>query len=212
MKYIVLTILWSAWCFLHSALISLTVTEYIRHRFKGAFRYYRVCYNGMSLATLIPVAIYTYSVQSEPLFRWEASFRVIHFVLLFISLFLFFSGARHYDTLQFLGIRQLRQSNSCTLLTEDCELDSTGILGIIRHPWYTGGIIVVWGRDLDVSAIITNLIITGYFIIGTFLEERKLSIQFGEAYKAYQKRVSMFFPYKWLKSRISFGVKSTFDS
>jgi protein-S-isoprenylcysteine O-methyltransferase Ste14 len=67
--------------------------------------------------------------------------------------------------------------------------------------------IIVWGRDLDVSAIITNLIITGYFIIGTFLEERKLSTQFGEAYKEYQKRVSMFFPYKWLKSRISASKK-----
>lgn len=207
MKYILLAILWSAWCFLHSALISLTVTEYIRHRFKGAFRYYRVCYNGLSLATLIPVAIYTYSVQSEPLFRWEGSFRVIQIILLFISLFLFLSGVIHYDALQFFGIRQLRQSNSCTLVTRNCELDSTGLLGIIRHPWYTGGMIIVWVRDLDVSAIITNLIITVYFIIGTFLEERKLSIQFGEAYKAYQKRVSMFIPYKWLKSRISVSKK-----
>ena len=123
MKYIVLTILWSAWCFLHSALISLTVTEYIRHRFKGAFLYYRICYNGLSLVTLIPVVIYTYSIKSEPLFRWEGPFRVIQFILLLISLFLLLLGAIHYDTMQFLGIRQLRQSDSCALLTQNCKLD-----------------------------------------------------------------------------------------
>ncbi len=60
---------------------------------------------------------------------------------------------------------------------------------------------IVWARDLDVSAIVMNLIITVYFIIGTLLEERKLTIEFGEAYKVYQKRVSIFFPYQWLKSK-----------
>lgn len=202
MKYVILAFLWSAWCFVHSALISLSVTEYLKYRFQDAFRYYRLIYNGFALVTLIPIAIYTYSIETEPLFRWEAYLRLVQFLLVFISLLLFLSGARHYDALQFLGIRQLSELNSCSALTEDCELDTTGVLGIIRHPWYAGGIILVWARDLDTSAIITNLIITGYFMIGGFLEERKLSIQFGETYRAYQKKVSMFLPFKWLKSKI----------
>jgi protein-S-isoprenylcysteine O-methyltransferase Ste14 len=202
MRYIILVLLWSAWCFVHSALISPTVTGYLKHRLQDAFRYYRLIYNGFSLASLVPIAIYTYSVQTEPLFRWEAYLRLVQFLLVFISLFLFLSGSRHYDALQFLGIRELRQSNSCPVLTENCELDTTGVLSVIRHPWYAGGILLVWARNLDISAIITNVIITAYFIIGTFLEERKLSIQFGEAYEAYQNRTSMFFPVKWLKSKM----------
>ena len=202
MRYVILGLLWFAWCFLHSALISLTVTEYLKQRFQALFRYYRLIYNGFALASLLPIAIYTYSVQTEPLFRWDAYLRPVQFLLVFISLFLFLSGARHYDALQFLGIRELRQSNSCPVLTENCELDTTGVLGLIRHPWYAGGILLVWIRDLDISAIITNVVITGYFIIGTFLEERKLSTQFGQAYMAYQLRTSMFFPVKWLKSKM----------
>jgi protein-S-isoprenylcysteine O-methyltransferase Ste14 len=40
-------------------------------------------------------------------------------------------------------------------------------------------------------------------VIGTILEERKLVREFGEPYREYQRNVSMFFPYKWLKARIA---------
>jgi hypothetical protein len=39
-------------------------------------------------------------------------------------------------------------------------------------------------------------------IVGTYLEEKKLIGELGEKYLAYQKRVSMLIPYKWLKSKI----------
>jgi protein-S-isoprenylcysteine O-methyltransferase Ste14 len=201
MKYLTLAVLWSAWCFLHSALISLRVTGYLKHRFGDRFRYYRLVYNGLALITLIPVALYTYSVRSEPLFSWEGYWRVVQIVLLVASLFLFLSGGRHYDALAFLGVRQLKKRDSCIGLTETCALDTRGILGVLRHPWYAGGMMIVWARDLDLSAIITNLILTGYFIVGAFSEERKLSIEFPHAYKEYQQKVSMFFPYQWLRSK-----------
>jgi protein-S-isoprenylcysteine O-methyltransferase Ste14 len=197
-----LAFVWTAWCAVHSVLISIRVIEHLRHHLGGAFHYYRIFYNGVSVITLIPVALYTYSLQTEPLFSWEGPLRAIQLLLLFISFLLFISGIRHYDVLQFLGIRQIRQSNSCMTLTENCELDTAGILGVIRHPWYLGGMILVWPRNLDISAILTNTIITGYFVIGAFLEERKLKIQFGKTYTDYQRRVSMFFPYKWLKATI----------
>jgi protein-S-isoprenylcysteine O-methyltransferase Ste14 len=39
-------------------------------------------------------------------------------------------------------------------------------------------------------------------IVGTCLEEKKLIREFGEKYIAYQKRVSMLIPYRWLRSKI----------
>lgn len=201
MKYLTLAVFWSAWCFLHSALISLTVTGYLKHRFGDRFRYYRLVYNGLALITLIPVALYAYSIRSEPLFSWEGYWRVGQVLLLAVSLFVFLAGGRHYDALAFVGVRQLKQRDSCIGLTETCALDTRGILGFVRHPWYAGGVMIIWARSLDLSAIITNLIFTGYFIVGAFLEERKLSIEFPDAYKEYQQKVSMFFPYQWLRSK-----------
>ena len=202
MKYALLALIWLTWCYVHSVLISLTVTGYLKHCLGDRFRYYRVVYNGLALSTLIPVALYAYSIRSEPLFSWEGYWRVIQAFLLAASLFLFVAGGRHYDGLTFLGLRQLRDRSSCTGLTETCELNTRGVLGAVRHPWYAGGMMIIWARNLDLPSIITNLILTGYFIVGAFLEERKLSIEFPEAYKEYQQKVSMFFPYQWLKSKL----------
>jgi protein-S-isoprenylcysteine O-methyltransferase Ste14 len=61
---------------------------------------------------------------------------------------------------------------------------------------------IVWARDLSLLTILINIVITCYFIIGTYLEERKLLRLYGGQYREYQAKVSMFFPYKWLKARI----------
>jgi len=201
MNYALLALIWMMWCFFHSALISMRVTGYLKQRLGERFRYYRLAYNGFALITLIPVVLYGYNVQGEPLFSWEGWWRVAQALVLAASVFLFLAGGRHYDGLSFLGLRQLRDRSSCMGLTETCGLNTRGILGVLRHPWYAGGMMIVWARDLGVAAIITNLIITGYFVVGTLLEERKLSIEFADAYKEYQQRVSMFFPYHWIKSK-----------
>jgi len=78
----------------------------------------------------------------------------------------------------------------------------SGILGVIRHPWYTAAIIIIWMRNIDISTLIVNIILTLYLVVGTFLEERKLLLEFGEKYRYYQENVSMLFPLNWLKSKL----------
>jgi protein-S-isoprenylcysteine O-methyltransferase Ste14 len=202
MDYVILSILWMVWCALHSLLISTPVTTYLQDRWGNRFHYYRLIYNGVALASLLPIVLFAYGLRAEPLFRWEGEWRVMQYLLVFSALFLFVAGARHYDALQFIGLRQIKQMDSCTLLTEDCELDTKGILGLIRHPWYLGAILIIWARDLDLAAILTNIILTGYLVLGTFMEEHKLKDRFGEAYTAYQDRVGMFFPFKAIKSKM----------
>ena len=201
MKYAFLALIWLGWCSCHSALISMRVTGYLRQGLGDRFRYYRLAYNGFSLITLIPVVLYSDGIRGEPLFSWEGYWRGVQGLLLAASLFLFIAGGRHYDGLAFLGLRQLRGRSSCVGLSETCGLNTGGILGVMRHPWYAGGMMIIWARELDLSAIITNVILTGYLIVGTVLEERKLSLEFPEAYKEYQQRVSMFFPFQWLRSK-----------
>jgi protein-S-isoprenylcysteine O-methyltransferase Ste14 len=123
-------------------------------------------------------------------------------LILGIAILLFFLGSRHYDMRQVLGIKQIREKTSNMAITDTGELDISGILGIIRHPWYSATILIIWARQLDVSVIIVNVILTFYLIVGTYLEEKKLVGEFGEKYRKYQKRVSMLIPFKWLKSRI----------
>jgi protein-S-isoprenylcysteine O-methyltransferase Ste14 len=128
--------------------------------------------------------------------------RIGQVILLGIAVLLFFLGGRHYDALQFLGIKHIREGTSNKVITDTGELDTSGVLGITRHPWYFATILFIWARQLDASAILINVILTSYLIVGTYLEEKKLIGEFGEKYLAYQKSVSMLIPYKWLISKI----------
>jgi protein-S-isoprenylcysteine O-methyltransferase Ste14 len=199
MKYIPLVILWILWCTLHSALISPSVTEFFLNRFSGLFRYYRLLYNLTAVVTLLPVLAYGHMLRDAPIFGWNGLWRIVQILLVIAALCFFIAGARRYDFLQFIGIRQIRDEKRCSTITEDCSLNTEGVLALVRHPWYTGGMLIVWARPLDTVAVLTNIIICGYFVVGAVLEERKLKRQFGRQYSDYQRRVSMFFPIKWAR-------------
>ncbi|MGD8366888.1 MAG: hypothetical protein PVG78_04540 [Desulfobacterales bacterium] len=201
-QYLLLVFLWILWCALHSAMISLSVIESLRKRFPFLFRYYRIFFNAVAVVTLVPVLLYAESLRAAALFSWEGPWRAVQVLLIGSALFFFAAGARRYDFFQFLGLRQIQENNGCSVLTDDCSLDTGGILSVVRHPWYTGGILVVWARPLDTTAIVTNLILSGYFLVGAWIEERKLMVLFGEAYAVYRREVSMFFPLKWGKRRL----------
>ena len=85
-------------------------------------------------------------------------------------------------------------------------LEVTGILGVTRHPWYLAGIIAVWAGDLSSTVVIINVITSGYFIIGAYLEELKLIKEFGDEYREYQRSVSMLLPFKWLKTTLNYKL------
>lgn len=199
--YLTLALLWILWCTLHSLLISRPVTGYLSGRHPGLFRYYRLFYNAFAVVTLTGVLAYGLTVDGPPVFRWEGLLRLPQAVLIAAAVVLFAAGGRRYDLAQFLGLRQARAENACATLTDDCEIDTRGVLGLVRHPWYTGGILIVWARNLDMAAVVTNLAICLYFVVGAMLEERKLRAEFGARYEAYQRRVSMFLPFKWLGRR-----------
>ena len=201
-KYVMLSLLVIAWCVLHSAIISVSVTEYFKKRLGSEFRFYRLFFNLISFLTLIPVALFAYSIRAETIFHWDGYMRIGQVLLLVVAVLLFFLGGRHYNARQVLGIKQIKEGTLNKAISDTGELDTSGVLGITRHPWYLATILLIWARQMDVSVIFVNVILTSYLIVGTFLEERKLIREFGEKYLTYQKRVSMLIPLKWVRSKI----------
>lgn len=201
-KYLILSYLVIAWCVLHSTMISVSVTEYLKNHLGHRFRFYRLIFNLIAILTLIPVALFAHSIRNPAIFQWDGYMRLGQVLILGIAVLLFFLGGRHYDMRQVLGIKQIREKTSNMAITNTGELNISGVLGITRYPWYLATILLIWARQLDVSVIIVNVILTFYLIVGTYLEEKKLVREFGEKYRKYQKSVSMFIPFKWLTSRI----------
>jgi protein-S-isoprenylcysteine O-methyltransferase Ste14 len=202
MKYVVLAILWVVWCALHSAMISVTATNYLKRRAGRSYRFYRLLFNFIAFVTLVPVILYVQSVRGPVVFRWEGLLVIVQVILVVVAILLFLTGATHYDMLQLVGIRQIRRGTSYGALTKNGTLATRGVHGIIRHPWYLATIIIIWARELDVSALITNIILTMYVIVGTVLEEHKLLLEYGDEYRRYQKRVSMLIPFRYVKAKI----------
>jgi len=200
-KYLMLSLLVIAWCVLHSAMISVSVTEYFKKRWGSKFRFYRLFFNLIAFLTLMPVALFAYSIRAQTLFHWDGYMRIGQVILLVVAVLLFFLGGRHYSVHQFLGIKQIKEGTSNKAISDTGELDTSGVLRITRHPWYLATILLIWARQMDLSVLIVNVILTSYLIVGTVLEEKKLIKEFGEEYEAYQNRVSMLIPFKWLKSK-----------
>jgi protein-S-isoprenylcysteine O-methyltransferase Ste14 len=183
-------------------MISTAVTEYFKKRFGPRYRFYRLFFNLIAILTLVPVALFAHSIRTQAIFEWNGYMRLGQVIIFGIAVLLFFLGGRHYDIRRVLGIEQIRNGTSNMAITNTGELDTSGILGITRHPWYLGAILFIWARPMDVSAICVNVILTFYLIFGSYLEEKKLVREFGEKYRSYQKKVSMLIPSKWLKSTV----------
>ena len=77
------------------------------------------------------------------------------------------------------------------------ELKINGIHRFVRHPLYTGTILVVWGFFFVfpyLNNLIAVVLLTGYVIVGIRFEEKKLIAEFGEQYIHYMKKVPSLFP------------------
>jgi methanethiol S-methyltransferase len=201
-RYLLLALAWTAYCTLHSVMISETATGYLTRRLGDAFRFYRLFFNSVATLTLIPVLWYSHSLGQEAIVRWQGAWLVPKYALLVCGVLLVVAGGRHYSLGQFVGIGQLRGASSGGLATGG-GIDSRGVLGLVRHPWYTAVVLLLWAGDLDTATLIGNGVLTVYIVVGTLLEERKLVHEFGDAYRSYQSRVSMFVPLKWIRLRIA---------
>lgn len=203
MEFFILSIMWITYFVIHSGMIAIPVTNFLRSKLGSSHKYYRLFYNFVSLILLFPILKFSSSIPSEMIFIWKGNWIIVKFLLISVSIIIVFLGAQKYSMKQFLGLAQLKTKNNQGLINESGNLDTSGILGFIRHPFYAAVFPIIWARDIDQAALITNIIITIYTILGTYLEEYKLIKEFGDKYIEYKNNVSMYIPLKWVKSRLT---------
>lgn len=191
------------WCFLHSVLIDPKVAGYIKGSGKIPSHYYRLFYNLVSFTTLIPLVLLSSFDMGDAVFSWSGIGLFIRAFLLIAALYCFWAGAKGYDLRYFLGLQQIRDGKERVLLGEDDSFSEAGILGVVRHPWYLGSLLLIWSifQTYYQKNLAVVLILTMYLILGAYLEEKKIVAEFGDRYRQYQQRVSMFIPLKWLKRK-----------
>jgi methanethiol S-methyltransferase len=201
MKYLLTVLLWTGYVSLHSFLISTRFTNLMTRSLKNYYAFYRLFYVLFSFILLIPLINYTSQLDDKVIITYESPLSVVRYVLISGSLLMFFwAFFLNYDSLSFFGIRQILNFGKEKKINPSEEIKRNGLLGIMRHPMYLALIIYLWCQTFRVVDIVTNTLLTIYVIIGTILEERKLVLEFGEAYLKYQQEVPMLIPFSKKKS------------
>lgn len=204
MNIYVFAALWIAWCAMHSILIDASVVDFVKASIPGLVRYYRLLYNGLSLATFLPLADFTRRQGGEVMFVWQGWGVPVRLLFLAGAMLLFWFGAKRYSLRSFLGIQQFRDGGNHLLLSTAQDFRAIGVFSLTRHPWYLGSFLMLWTifgeypRPIFMAVGILSL----YLVVGTLLEEKKIVREYGDTYRCYQKQVSMLFPWKWLKDRL----------
>ena len=176
---------------------SILATDFIKSKAKKLlgkrFRFYRIIYTFLSFITFAPALImwFNYSSQTSVLYTLPERMLSVTFLIRGAGLGLFVYAAFQTDLREFIGIKQVQDGENKPILI------TNGAYGIVRHPLYTGGIMVLFGKMgmtvLDLTAV---SLISVYLIIGAYIEEKRLLSVFGDEYKQYMAKVSMFIPVK----------------
>ncbi len=68
---------------------------------------------------------------------------------------------------------------------------------MVRHPLYFCVIVLLWTTPvLTADRLLLNVLWTAWIMLGTVLEERDLTVDFGDLYREYRRRVPMLIPWR----------------
>lgn len=194
-ELLTLALLWIAWCALHSLLIGRQVQAYGRALLGSFGRAYRILYILISVLTLLPVLWYQWTLPQRIILPAHPVLNLVQALLLLYGCFMFFLGGRVYDLRTFLGISQWQAPEEARPEAAR-SFHTDGILARVRHPWYSGGIAVIWGFGAITDVfLLTRVLLTAYLILGTLLEEERLVSELGDQYRVYRRTVPMLIPW-----------------
>ena len=195
MSLVWLGLAWLAFAALHSVLASFAAKEWAARRWPAAVPWYRLAFNGIALAALLPILWLSYALDAPPLWQWTGPWRWLSHTLALAAIAGFAVVARWYDMPTFMGLRQIREHDSQPDGHEGLRLSP--FHRCVRHPWYFCGLVLVWTGDKNGPLLVSALAITIYFVFGPRFDERKLLALYGEAYRRYMARVPGLIPLPW---------------
>ena len=187
MNYFWLVLSWIVYFALHSI--------FALHSVKNAFytrgmkpQHYRFIFNLCALLLLIPILLISSSIGTSYLFSPKNPLKLIGLILAGSGIVVVKAAFKSYDTRAFLGLGSLDGEKT---------FQTNGLLKSVRHPLYSGSILVIVGYflfDPKIGTAVSVGLMILYFIIGIQFEEKKLIRDFGEQYLEYKRKTPMLIP------------------
>jgi protein-S-isoprenylcysteine O-methyltransferase Ste14 len=169
---------------LFAAAHSLFATGWVKKILRGADRKgYRLYYNIGSLV-MFGWVMSAYH-HSEVLYFVPGVWSLIMYLLQVVVAMILVSCLRQTGVGEFLGFTKNRTSS----------FTHTGWYSIVRHPLYFFSILfLLLNPVMTYQWLMLTIMSAVYFVVGGLIEERRLAVEFGEAYRHYQQRVPFMIP------------------
>jgi protein-S-isoprenylcysteine O-methyltransferase Ste14 len=189
-KFIALAAGWTLYYFIHSLLAADSPREYLKKLTGWSDQGYRLFYSIVSVIGLLVMIVFLAFVSSGSLFPVTSIVQYVSLSMTVIGVIVIRRAFQHYSLKEFLGLEA----------DVGLKLQKAGILKHIRHPLYSGTILILIGMFMyspTVATLITVLVTFAYLAVAIPLEERKLIKKFGNTYLQYRKKVPALIPRFW---------------
>ena len=193
--HIVLIILWLLYFSIHSLLASIRFKKFILNSYPGFMPWYRISFNIIAILLIIPPLFVMARYPGDIVWQWSGNWSYLANVLALLAIAGFIWSLRSYDSTEFFGTRQLDEGR--VDVTEKESFKLSVLHRYVRHPWYSLALVLIWTQDMNVAFLISAIMLSLYFILGSRLEENKLTAFHGDQYRLYQKQVAALIPLPW---------------
>lgn len=193
-----LVFFWLAYFLIHSALASLRVKRWFARHHPDCVPLYRMAFNVVSLVLMLPILWQMWGNPGPLFWAWDGWRAWLANGLALAALGGVAVSLRYYDGKEFLGLRQMLGPRGSAEGIEDSEeFRLSPLHRHVRHPWYFFSLVLIWTRDMNGAMLVSAVLLTLYFIVGSHFEEKKLIAYHGDVYRRYMQRVPGLIPLPW---------------
>ena len=159
--------------------------------------YTRLAYNAFATVHLLAVlAAGRWLLPNPAMFDRPGWLVVAQGIAAALGVGVFLWGLSGYDLGRFAGTAQIRAHRAGTPLPADEPLRIAGANRWMRHPLYTGALLMVWGVVVDERGLATAVWASLYLLAGMRHEETTLEALYGDAYRDYKTKVPALLPWR----------------
>ena len=189
---IILTVYFVVYAITHSWLVSASVKNWARRIFGPAVdRWYRLGYNLIAIAALVPMLLMMVWLPSQTLYVAPPPWRWLMLAGQLLAVMAAGVSLWQTDPFYFAGLAQLVAKKPA----KSGSLKVNGFYAWVRHPLYSFSLVFLWLTPAMTSNTLTAYILfTLYFYVGSIYEERRLIAEFGASYEAYRRQVPRLIP------------------
>lgn len=179
---------------IHSTLAAIRLKNWVKHWLgKERYdRYYRLFFSFQAGVLFFPILLLIVILPDHVLYHIPTPWLYLTISLQIAAVVGLFHSLLKTGLLRFVGISQALDPQQAK---RPLSMVTGGLYRLVRHPLYLCTFAFIWLLPvMSMNILGLNIGISLYTLIGAWLEEQKLMVEFGQDYQAYRQRTPFIIP------------------